>query len=97
MSILVIGGDNISPIKKVLDELGASYIKHWKARNKSSITKKNIPHQTECLVLLTNFINHNTMYKFKNEAKRRGIPFICADRNIQAVQAAFIKKFGGVS
>ena len=93
MSVLVIGGDNIIPIKSVLSDLGALKIKHWDARNKSSINRKKLPGDIDCLVLLTNFLNHNSMYKFKNEAKKRKIPFICADRNENAVACAFCKKF----
>ena len=85
MSVLVIGGDNISPIRAILGELGVDRIKHWDARNKSSITRKKLPEDIDCLLFLTNFLNHNAMYKFKNEAKRRNIPFICADRNENAV------------
>jgi len=93
MSVLVLGGDNIIPIKAVLSNLGAVDIKHWDARNKSSINRKSLPKNLDCLVMLTNFLNHNTMHKFKNEAKRRNIPFICANRNENSVFNEFSKKF----
>ncbi len=32
MSVLVIGGDNINSIKKVLSSLGAKNISHWDGR-----------------------------------------------------------------
>ena len=93
MSVLVLGGDNIIPIKAVLSSLGAIDIKHWNARNKSSINRKSLPKNLDCLVMLTNFLNHNTMYKFKKEAKKRDIPFICANRNESSVFNEFRKKF----
>lgn len=93
MSVLVLGGDNIAPIKAVLSNLGVGNIKHWDARNKSSINRKNLPHNLDCLVMLTNFLNHNTMYKFKKEAKKRNIPFVCANRNENSVIEEFGKKF----
>lgn len=93
MSVLIIGGDNISPIKSTLSNLGAVNINHWNARKKHSVNRKRLPH-VDCLVLLTNFLNHSTMYKFKNEAKRRNIPFICATRNENSVSSEFNKKFG---
>ena len=92
MSILIIGGDNISPIKSTLSNLGVVDINHWTARNKHSITRKKLP-DVDCLVMLTNFLNHNTMYKFKKEAKRRNIPFICATRNENSISNEFNKKF----
>lgn len=94
MSVLIIGGDNISPIKSILSNLGVVDINHWSARNKHSVNKKKLPN-VDCLVMLTNFLNHNTMYKFKNEAKRRNIPFICATRNENSISSEFCKKFGG--
>ena len=33
MSVLVIGADEITPIKAVLHDLGAEKIEHWDARN----------------------------------------------------------------
>lgn len=94
MSVLIIGGDNISPIKSILSRLGATSISHWSARNKHSINRKKLP-SVDCLVMLTNFLNHNSMHKFKNEAKRRNIPFICAMRNENSILNEFNKKFGG--
>jgi len=92
MSVLILGGDNINPIKAVLNALGASKIKHWDAR-KNSICKKSLPLNIDCLVILTNFLNHNTMYKFKKEAKKRNIPFVCANRNESSVHEKFSKMF----
>ena len=40
MSILIIGGDNISHISSMLMGLGAKDINHWDARKKSSAQKK---------------------------------------------------------
>ena len=78
MSILIIGGDQISQISSMLTQMGAKTINHWDARKKSSAPKKKVPQDTDCIVMLTSFLNHNTMLKYKNEAKKRNIPFICA-------------------
>ena len=93
MSVLVLGGDSIVPIKEVLRNLGVVDIKHWDARNKSSINRRSLPKNLDCLVMLTSFLNHNTMRKFKKEAKKRDIPFICAKRNESSVYNEFSKKF----
>ena len=92
MSVLIIGGDKIIPIIELLNTLGITQIEHWDGRNKK-VTKKTIPQKTDCLLLLTNFLNHNTMYKFKNEAKKREIPFICTDRHENSIMCAFCTKF----
>ncbi|UTJ05904.1 DUF2325 domain-containing protein [Arcobacter roscoffensis] len=94
MSILVIGGDKISPIVNMLENLGAKTINHWDARKKSSAPKKKVPMDTDCIVMLTSFLNHNTMLKYKNEAKRKNIPFICAKRSLSCVYDEYVKIMG---
>ena len=36
MSVLILGGDRIDPIRKILMELGVSDIIHWTARNQKN-------------------------------------------------------------
>lgn len=55
MSVLVIGADEITPIKAVLHDLGAEKIEHWDARNENRVNRKPIPQDTECVVMLTSF------------------------------------------
>lgn len=94
MSVLVIGADEITPIKAVLKNLGAKEIEHWDARNENRVNKKPIPQNTECIVMLTSFLNHNTMKKIKTEAKKRNIPLVCAKRSVSCVYCEYCKVFG---
>ena len=55
MSVLIIGGDQISQISSMLESLGAKTINHWDARKKSSAPKKKVPLNTDCIVMLTSF------------------------------------------
>ncbi len=92
MSVLVIGGDEITPIKAVLKNLGCAEIMHWDGR-KESVNHKNLPQNISCLVMLTNFLNHNTMRKFRDTAKKKGIPVICTKRSVSCLYCEFIKTF----
>lgn len=94
MSVLVIGADEITPIKAVLTNLGAKSIEHWDARNENRVNRKPIPQNTECIVMLTSFLNHNTMKKIKTEAKKRNIPLVCAKRSVSCVYCEYCKVFG---
>lgn len=94
MQILVVGADEIRPIKSVLEELGASSVTHWDARNENRVNRKSIPCDTGCVVMLTSFLNHNTMKKIKTEAKKRGIPLVCAKRSVGCVYSEYCKVFG---
>jgi len=93
MSVLVIGADEITSIKAVLRNLGAKNIEHWDARNENRVNKRSIPNDTECIVMLTSFLNHNTMKKIKNEAKKRKIPLVCAKRSVSCVYCEYCKIF----
>ena len=93
MSVLVIGGDNIKSIKEVLKELGAEVSAHWDARKKSSAPKKKIPQDVDCIIMLTSFLNHNVMHKYKNIAKKQKIPFICSKHSSNSVYSDYKKHF----
>lgn len=94
MSVLIIGADEITPIKALLGSLGAGKVVHWDARKKSSVNRKIIPQDTQCIVMLTSFLNHNTMKLFKGEAKKRNIPVVCARRSVSCVYSEYCKVFG---
>ncbi len=93
MNVLVIGADEITPIKAVLKDLGASNIEHWDARNENRVNRKPIPQDTECVVMLTSFLNHNTMKTIKTQAKKRNIPIVCAKRSVSCVFCEYCKVF----
>ncbi len=94
MSILIIGGDQISQISAMLTEFGVKTINHWDARKKSSAPKKKVPQDTDCIVMLTSFFFFFSMLKYKNEAKIRNVPFICAKRSISCVYDEYVKIMG---
>lgn len=91
MSILLLGADEVNPIKNLLQGLGAKDIIHWDMRKKSSTCNKSIPQKTGCLVMLTNYLSHNAMKKYKKEAKKMGIPVVCAKRSIASVDEEYRK------
>lgn len=93
MSVLVIGGDNISSLRNVLANLGANITAHWDARKKSSAPKKKVPQNVDCIIMLTSYLNHNVMHKYKNIAKKQNIPYICTKHSSTAVYDEYKKHF----
>jgi hypothetical protein len=93
MSVLVIGGDKIAPIKVTLLALGARVTKHWNGRKKSSACSKSIPENIDCILMLTDFLNHNLMFKYKKEAKKRKIPVVFSKRSENCVHQQWCQKF----
>ncbi|NLC28554.1 MAG: DUF2325 domain-containing protein [Campylobacteraceae bacterium] len=94
MQALIVGADEIRPIKTVLEGFGITNITHWNARNENRVNRKSIPNDIACIIMLTSFLNHNTMKKIKTEAKKRGIPLVCARRSVGCVYSEYCKVFG---
>ena len=78
-------------IISTLEDLGASSIRHSDARKKSSAPKKKIPQDTDCIIMLTSFLNHNVMHKYKNIAKKQNIPYICTKHSSNCVHDEYKK------
>ena len=93
MSILILGGDNINPIRKVLMSLGVDDIIHWTERGEKRKRQKSrtLPEHISMVVMLTNFLNHRSMKYYKAQAKTKGLPLVYATRNVECVKSAFIQ------
>ena len=90
MSVLIIGGDKIDKISLLLQSLGVTQTTHWDSRRNSTSHKK-IPNQTDVIVMLTDFLKHNSMSYFKKCAKKQNIPLVCTKRGSASIQTNFIK------
>lgn len=93
MSVLVIGGDKINPIEAVLKDFGFEEVLHWSGR-KESVNHKSIPQRVECVVMLTSYLKHNMMKRFRGEAKKKEIPVVCAKHSVSSVYQECTKIFG---
>lgn len=91
MSFLIIGGDKINTLKTILEDFGIANIMHWDTRKKSSACRKSIPQNIDYVLMLTDYINHNAMYKYRKEAKKRNIPLICAKNNTNSISCQVCK------
>jgi len=90
MSVLLIGGDKVNAITALLKSLGVTQTTHWDSR-KNSTSHKTIPTNTDAIIMLTDFLKHNTMSYFKKSAKKQSIPLICTRRGTSSVEAEFSK------
>lgn len=90
MSVLIIGGDRLQSLKMRLEALGATRTEHWDSR-RNSTSHKQIPAHTECIIMLTDFLKHNSMLYFKKEAKKMNIPFICTRRGCGCIEQEFCR------
>lgn len=90
MSILIIGGDKISRLERLVRSLGATRTTHWDSR-KNSTSHKQVPSDTDGIIMLTDFLKHNTMTHFKNIAKKDEIPVMYVRRGTSQVATKFVR------
>lgn len=76
MSVLVIGGDKITRLQSLLLALGATKMHHWDSR-RNSTSHKELPQNTDMIIMMIDFLKHNSMDHFKRQAKKSNIPFLC--------------------
>ncbi|BBB90346.1 MAG TPA: DUF2325 domain-containing protein [Methylomusa anaerophila] len=85
MSIVVIGGDHLGSIEKNLYAVGVQELTHISGRNSPAKAKLAISKKTDAVLVLTDYINHNTAAMAKNLAKAHSIPLIFAKRSWTSV------------
>jgi len=85
MSIVVIGADYLGVIEKNLYLLGVTNLKHIDGRRVSNQNKISIPLKTAFILVLTDYINHNTAKMIKEVAKNQEVPLIFSKRSWGAV------------
>jgi len=90
MSIVVIGADYLGVIEKNLYSLGVTELKHIDGRRVSNQNKINIPKKTDFILVLTDYVNHNTAKMVKTVAKIHDVPLIFSKRSWGSVEEKII-------
>lgn len=86
MSIVVIGADYLGIIEKNLYSLGVTELTHIDGRKVQNQNKINIPKKTDFVLVLTDYINHNTAKMIKEAAKTKDIPLVFSKRSWGSVE-----------
>ncbi|MCM3760175.1 DUF2325 domain-containing protein [Alkalihalobacillus oceani] len=79
-SILIVGGDRLGVIPEKLRAFGYTKINHISGR-KVKMVKKQIPYETNSILILTDYINHNMLHSIKKQAASQKIPVYFAKRS----------------
>jgi len=85
VSVLVIGGDDISSVAACMHDVGVKEVLHWDLRKKLSV-KRALPHAIDAVFMLTTYLNHNAMKHFKSECKKRKVPVYYCKHALADVQ-----------
>ena len=79
MSVLIVGGDHLGNIPAMLKNIGATRIKHVTGRNKRH-SSFEISCQTDIVLVLIDYVNHDLALRIKEQAKLRGVKVLFSRR-----------------
>lgn len=79
-SLLIVGADHLGSIPKKLKGLGFKRITHLNGR-KVQMVKRDIPSDTDLILVLTDYINHNLISVLKKKASEQDVPICYAKRS----------------
>ena len=86
-ALLIVGGDHLGTIPKKLKTLGFSTITHLSGRKVQTV-KKAIPSDTDLILVLTDYINHNLIHVLKRKAAEKNVPICYAKRSWCSISQA---------
>jgi hypothetical protein len=86
-SLLIIGADHLGVIPDKLTTVGFDKVLHINGR-KAQMVKKDIPVNISCILILTDFVNHNLSNVIKKQAKNQSIPIYYAKRSWCSINKA---------
>ncbi|MCM3586656.1 DUF2325 domain-containing protein [Mesobacillus maritimus] len=79
-SLLIVGADHLGIIPDKLTSVGFDEILHVNGR-KAKMVNIEIPEKVNCILVLTDYVNHNLTSVIKKRAKSQSIPIYFAKRS----------------
>ena len=83
-SLLIVGADHLGVIPEKLNSVGFDEVFHLNGR-KGQMVKKDIPESVSCILVLTDYVNHNLSTVIKKRAKKQSIPVYYAKRSWSSI------------
>jgi len=90
MSIVIIGADYLGSMEKKLYSLGVTELTHIDGRKVANQNKICIPKKTDFVLVLTDYVNHNTAKIVKTIAKAQDVPLVYSKRSWGAVEEKLV-------
>lgn len=79
-SLLIVGADHLGDIPDKLTSAGFDHVFHMNGRKKKMV-KMDIPEKVSCVLVLTDYVNHNLASVIKKRAKSQCIPVFYTKRS----------------
>ncbi|MDF2565018.1 MAG: hypothetical protein K0Q53_1413 [Massilibacillus sp.] len=92
MAILIVGADNLGNIEKNLEQFDITEVVHVTGRNTINRKSCKLSSAITLVLILTDFVNHNTAEAYKKEAKVAGIPLAFAKRSWCSIKGKILEK-----
>ncbi len=81
MNAVVVGADRLGNIPDSLARFGITVGRHVTGRLPVHQRISSLPRGTDLVILFTDFLNHNVMKNYRNQAQNQGIPVIACRRS----------------
>ena len=95
MNAVLVGADRLGNIPESLAEFGIRIQRHVTGRSSGhQRSMPALPRDTDLLILFTDFLNHNVMKSYRNQAQVQGIPVIACKRSASCLVASVQRYFG---
>jgi hypothetical protein len=95
MNALLVGADRLGKIPDVLGEFGIRIASHVSGRQPGHQRRALVPAGIQLVILFTDFLGHNVMRAFRDQARAQGLPVLCCRRSTaslrQAIGAGFAR------
>jgi hypothetical protein len=88
MTAVIVGGDYIRQIEKIMTGNGVKRVEHWSGRKPGDL-RKRFPKDTRLVVMLCDYLSHSLARKVKEDAEHMGLPILYCRRSL----GQFCKKF----
>ena len=85
MSVLIVGGDYVASFKHLISTQNYARVEHWNGRKKG-FNKRQIPNETQLVIVICDFVNHSLANSVKEKANRDGIPLMFCHRSVNELK-----------
>ena len=85
MSVLIVGGDYVTSFKHLISTQNYARVEHWNGRKKG-FNKRQIPNETQLVIVICDFVNHSLANSVKEKANRDGIPLMFCHRSVNELK-----------
>jgi hypothetical protein len=97
MNAVLVGADRLGNIPGSLAGFGIRIRRHVTGRSSAhQRSLPTLPRDTDLLILFTDFLNHNAMKTYRNQAQIQGIPVIACRRSASCL-AESVRRYLGLT